>query len=421
MKKLLHILFKQNQLYKNSLYLITTNVVASAAGFLFWILIARHYSSDQIGLATSLFSLSSLVASLSLLGFNVGLMRYLPSSNKKNEKISSVIIITTIVSGILAIGFLLGLQYYSQPLLFVKQNSYYPVLFVFFTVINTLNILSESITVAYRAAFHVLLKVILQNGLKLILAVVLVLFGAFGIFLVLSLSNLIAALYAFIILAVVYKVAYKPRIDVDAVQKIAYISFGTYISGLASVVPSFVLPILITSNVSPSDSAYYYIVATSINILFVIPQVITQNLLVEGSYEEAKIKEHTRRAGRLIAGILFPAIIAMIFFGNYILIIFGKQYSTHGNALLQLLALSAIITGANYIVGTLLTMYNHIKLLIGINALGSVILLTSSYLLLQQGIIGIGYATILTQTVVLILYCFALYRVKKLQLLRFLF
>lgn len=420
MNKLFDILFRKNPLYKNSLYLIATNAVASASGFLFWILVARNYSSHQIGLATSLFSLTNLVSSFSLLGFNVGLMRHLPESDIKNEKISSVMMIISIVSAFLAMIAIAGLNIFSKPLLFVRENYIYTVLFIIFTVINTLNLVSESIFVSFRAAVHVLLKVILQNVVKLILLFFLVVLGAFGIYLVLSISNLFAIIYAFAVLSIFYKVVYKPRIDVHAVRKMAYVSFGTYISGLTSIVPAYVLPLIITSAVTPSDTAYYYIVAATINILFVIPQVITQNLLVEGSYEKEKIKTHLQKASRLIAIILIPSIVVMIFFGHYILIIFGKQYSANGNGLLQLLAISAIISGMNYILGTLLTMYEHIKFLIVINAAGSILLIISSYILLKFGIIGIGYATLVTQTLLLILYCFSLYSVKKLHLLRFL-
>lgn len=397
-----------------------TNAVASGTGFLFWILVARKYSTDQIGLATSLYSLSNLISSLSLLGFNTGIMRHLPAMEKKNETINSVIIIITLVAIFGSLSVLWGMPFFAKPLLFVRNNNLYSFLFIFFTVLTALNLLSEALFLSFRAALHILIKVIIQNAAKLFLPFFLISLGAFGIFLATSVGTLFAIIYASIIMASYFSVSYAVRIHGSSVKKIAYISLGSYFSGLASIIPSYILPILITSTVSASDAAYYYIVATTVNILFIIPQVITQNLLVESAYNEKEIEIHTRKASRMIALILIPAVVAMVFFGNYILIVFGKQYSTQGIALLQILAISTLISSANYIIGTFLTIYHHVKMLVGINTISAAVILGSSYLLLHNGIIGIGYATIITQLILLVLYCAALYKVKKLHLLRFL-
>src|SRR5437773_4097092 len=67
---------QENTLYKNSLYVMASNMVLIGSGFLFWIIAARLYGAAQIGIATSLYSLLTLLSTLSLLGFNSGLMRF---------------------------------------------------------------------------------------------------------------------------------------------------------------------------------------------------------------------------------------------------------------------------------------------------------------------------------------------------------
>lgn len=388
-------------LYKNSLYLLIGNAIATISGFLFWILVARIYSTAEIGLGTSLSSLVGLITSLSLLGLNTGLLRFLPTSTQKTEKINSSIVITAVVSGILAVVFLSTLP---EPLLFVRENPVYAGVFILVAIITTLNALTESIFIAFRATIHVLIKAVIHSTVKLILPFVLISFGAFGIFGALSMGTLGSLLYALKMLAHKYQIQYAAHIDRDAVKKMASISFATYISGLITSIPSYILPVFITTHISPTQTAYYYVAATTANVLFIIPLVITQNLLVEGSYDEAAIKQHTNKASLLIGALLIPAITIMFFFGDYILLVFGKQYSTEGIMLLRLLSLSGIFVGANYIFGTLLTIYQHMRLLIAINTVGSITLLGGSYLLLSQGIVGIGYATLLTQAVLLLLY-----------------
>ena len=114
----------KNHLYKNSFFLITSSCIASVIGFLFWILIARLYSTDQIGLATSLSSIVNLIATFSLLGLNTGLIRFLPLSKYKNEQINSVLLIISAVSGIFALITLLNINLISNHLIFVKNNFY---------------------------------------------------------------------------------------------------------------------------------------------------------------------------------------------------------------------------------------------------------------------------------------------------------
>src|SRR4029079_19185891 len=100
-------------------------------GFFFWIIVARFYSTEDVGIATALFSLSSLIASLSLLGLNTGLLKYLPALDQKNEKINTSIFVVIVVTILLAGGTLFGLPFLSQSLLFVRENVFFSFLFVF--------------------------------------------------------------------------------------------------------------------------------------------------------------------------------------------------------------------------------------------------------------------------------------------------
>src|SRR5205085_1493779 len=110
---------------------MTSNGALIGSGFLFWIIAARLYGAAQIGIATSLFSLLTLLSNLSLLGFNSGLMRFLPASELKNEKINSSILITVCTSFLLTTGTVIALPKLSPTLSFVTHNNFFFVLFVF--------------------------------------------------------------------------------------------------------------------------------------------------------------------------------------------------------------------------------------------------------------------------------------------------
>ena len=392
-------------------------MILIGTGFLFWVIAARLYRTAQVGLATSLYSLLTLLSGLSLLGLTSGLMRFLPLSKSRSEKINSSILITASLSFLLAIIAVIALPRLSPQLAFVTHNKFFFISFILFTVAQTLNQLIEAVLIALREGRQILIKNSVLAILKLLLPSVLVILGAYGIFASIQLAVTISAIYGFIIVAILHKVRYRPAFHKPSIEQMSYFSLGNYVSGLASSVPAYILPLFITNTLGPASAAYYYIVATTANVLFMIPGVITQNLLVEGSYQEEEIKEHTRKAMRLILTILIPGIITILLFGNYVLLVFGKHYSTEGINLLRLYAISGIFVGLNYVFGTLLAIFHHIKLLIFLNSISSVLLLFLSFIFLHLGLIGLGYAAILAQILLLLLYIISFYKIGKAPIL----
>jgi O-antigen/teichoic acid export membrane protein len=189
-------------------------------------------------------------------------------------------------------------------------------------------------------------------------------------------------------------------------------SLGSFISGQSGNLPGFMMPILVTSSISPSATAYYYVAASVSNMLFLIPNIVTQNLLVEGSYEKDKLINHVKHSALIIFSLYIPAAIMLIFFGKLILGVFGKSYSNEGYALLQLLVASGFFVCVNYLFATILAIKKKIALLTTISVVTACVLVSLSYILLEKGIVGVGYATNITQILLLVFYFF-LFTMKK--------
>jgi O-antigen/teichoic acid export membrane protein len=411
--------FQKNTLLKSSFFLLTSNLLASGTGFFFWLIVARFYSSENVGLATALFSLSNLIASISLVGLNTGLLKYLPLSDQKNEKINTSITIVLVVTIVLTIGVILALPFLSESLLFIQKDLLYVFLFIFITVSTTLNSLVDAILIAYRGQIHVLVKTVLQSIVKITLPIFTVFLGAFGIFIAFSFGTVSALIYGAVIIVFYYHVLYRLQFHTHSIKKMAKVSFGTYIANLITSIPSFILPLFITNSVGVKETAYYFIAATTANVLFMIPQVITQNVLVESSYDEGNVIIHTKKAIKLISFLLIPGIIILFLFGDRLLTFFGKEYSVEGLMLLHVLSLSSIFVGINYILGTLFIIYNELKFLVFVNTIATIALLSLSFLFLPYGIIGIGYATIFSQIALVILSVCSFYMTRKINLLKF--
>ncbi|MBU1130005.1 oligosaccharide flippase family protein, partial [Patescibacteria group bacterium] len=148
---------KNDSLYRNSIYLMASTGVMAFFGFFFWMINVRLYPTEQVGIGTTIISVMSLLSSFSLLGLGNSLIKYLPASERKNEKINTSFTLAGITSIFISIIFLVFLKKFSPELLFIKDNIFFIMLFISFIVFSSLNTISDSIFVAYRSTKYVLI------------------------------------------------------------------------------------------------------------------------------------------------------------------------------------------------------------------------------------------------------------------------
>src|SRR5207249_1928142 len=145
-----------DSLYKNSIFNMASTIILGVLGFVFWIAIAHLYKTEDIGIATTLISLMTLLSSFTILGLNSSLIRFLPKSANKNELINSSFVIVTIAALLPTVIFFLGLKIFSPQLLFLRSNVIYFLSFIIFTIFISWNNLVDSIFMAFRAAGNIL-------------------------------------------------------------------------------------------------------------------------------------------------------------------------------------------------------------------------------------------------------------------------
>ena len=371
-----------DSLYRNSIFLMLSTAVMSFFGFFFWIINARLYSAEQVGIGTTLLSIMTLISGFSILGLGTGLIRYLPISEKKNKKISTSFTLVALMSILISIIYLIFMKTFSPKLLFVRENIIFSLLFILFTVLSSLSTISENVFIAYRSSKFVLIKNTIFSIVKLILPIFLLALGAYGIFMSVGISVVIAFLFGLVILIVRFNYLLKPIIDISIIKKMIKFSLGNYTAEIMGGLPNLVLPILITNSIGAKFSAYYYMAVMFAGFLYIIPMATSQSLFAEGSYNEKDLRLHVKKAAIIIALILIPAIIIVIFFGKYILLAFGKDYSVEGFRLLRVFAISGIFIAAKNVCGVILKVKNKIKEIIFIDLITASSILGLSYFLM---------------------------------------
>jgi O-antigen/teichoic acid export membrane protein len=360
----------------------------SVLGLVFWITAAHTASSTDIGLATAVISLVSLITTLSQFGMDNSLIRFLSMSKNKDELYSTVLNISFAVTVIITIIFLIGLNVLSPPLLFLREGAYPLLLILYMAIISIYGMQSTAILALRRGDLYLLQTIIL--GMRIPLLLIFSAFGVMGILFALLISYLITFIISVHIISRL-GVKFRLTLNVGALKEIFSFSLGTYTADILSTAPTAIIPLIIVNTIGAANNAYFYIAYSIAAILLTIPGSVATSLFVEGSHD-IPLKENVKKSIKFTMIILIPATIMILLFGREILLIFDKEYSDQSFELLRILAISGIFSAITSIYVSIKRVQKDIKIINYINFISSTCLILVGYVfLIKFGLIGIGY------------------------------
>lgn len=391
-------------LYSNALYLMLANVYGALLGFVFWIIVTRLYSPQDVGLASAGISAMGLLATISHLGLGTGLIRFLARSGRNASlMINTVFSIGTLTSIAAALIFIAGLGLWSPALLFIRDDPLYFIAFVFFTIAFTLSTLIGQAFVAERRAGFTLANTLIFNLLKLLLPALLAIFlNAFGIIASWGIPLVIAFLVSTFLFLPRVRTGYRPRFAISRriTKKIMPFSFINYLSGLLWGAPVLILPLIVVNLLGAEPNAFFYMAWAIGSVLNMVPTAISTSLFAEGSYEEEKLGSNIRRSLKMALLLLVPAIILIEIFADKLLLVFGSSYSENAADLLRILAATALPLTVNTIYIAVKRVEGKLKVIIGLSAFVGLVTIGLAYPLLNiMDINGVGIAWLAAQVV----------------------
>ena len=392
----------KDPLYRNSYFLMLNTVIGSALGFVFWMVVARFYSVQEVGFATAIFSAIGLVGIFSRLGFGATLIRYLPNETDKNGLINSCLTIMGLFSIALAIIFIVGLDLWSPALLFIRNSMIFSLSFIAVTCISA-GLILNNVFIAFRRADFSFCQNTMVSALKILLVIFLTSFGVMGIFASWSIAISISFLISIFFLLPKIQPNYLPipTIKKGIVDRIVNYSLGNYIVGVFESAPILILPLLIVNVLGAEMTAYFYIAWMIAGILYSISAATTSSLFAEGSNKPEELRKDVIRAIKFMFFLLIPAIIGILLFGGKLLMLFGKSYSENSLILLYIMAISSVPCTLNRIYITIKRVQLDIKPIIYACGFIAIFTVLGSYsLMIRVGLVGVGIAWILGQGIV---------------------
>lgn len=396
----------KNPLFRNAYLAMVGAISNSALGFIFWIVIARFYSTEAVGLNSAIVSSVGLLAVLSELGFGIGLIRFLPSAGKNsNDMLNTCLTSNGLTSMALAIFFLLGLHFWSPALIIVRKDNMFSAIFIIFTVVISLQSLALNAFLAMREAKFLVYYNMIFNLLKLAFAILFAVFvgTTFGLFFSICSAGVISLLVAIMLFLPKLQKSYYPipKIKKEVLSELWDYSLSNYIGRGLMLITPLILPLIIVNRLGAEMNAYFAISWAVASILMVIPSSISTSLFVEGSHDRASLKHNSAKSLKLMFLLLVPITFFIFIISDRLLMIFGQDYSDNGAMLLRILALSSIPYGINYFYINISRITNNIKSLIKVTMATTCLSLGFSYILmLKMDLLGVGIGYLTGQTIV---------------------
>lgn len=381
------------QLYKNSFFILTARVLTVVTGFVFWLVAARLYSIEEVGLAATLFSTSTLILQFSTFGLESSIIRFF-GSHDRSKVINTSLILTTGSAVVFGALYLLLAGILTPDLAFIQAPTY-AAIFLFFVVISSVVLITGSAFVGMRKAEYSLIQNIVLIS-RIVLLVPLLFLGAIGVLSAIGLAYILVCIVVFYQLSKFVKFAWT--VDYSFLKK--YLSFfsGNYIANNLYNATYTVTPILVLDILGGAESAKYYIAFTIGCFFFQIPYAIGTSLFVEGSHGES-LRKNVVRALIIIYAILVPGVIFIYLFGSTILSFFGASY-VESFDLLKLIAFSSFF----YAIYALMIPIQNVRMKVKSVVILNLILFSlfaglSCLFLVQFGIVGVGYAMLVTYVI----------------------
>ena len=345
-------------------------IISAISAYVFWLIMTQLTSSVVIGTLSAIVSITEILTSFAVIGIPNSIQRFLGKTlsegTVENSKIYFASSLFFISIGIIASSLLILIG----GTFFQSIGNDLTLQLVLILIIGSKSIQSLLNSVVISSLKTGLLPVIniISSTIKIVLSVIMVLFGTGAIGLAIS-YLLVDSIVSSILLAFVIMKLLKPVSKKDFRPKIGFIHASKQIltGGMANWVPILVTTIgyhlgtiVLFSSKGSSDTGIYFLTLNIVNgILLSTMAIFTIALPALSSMQDGRkrLAWQTIRWSLLIS---LPLASSLIFYSQEIMRLFGENY-TKGELSLQILLLSLLPIIVADGIGNLVFSYGNYK------------------------------------------------------------
>jgi O-antigen/teichoic acid export membrane protein len=335
-------------LYRNGYALVASTAATSVLGLGYWLLAARTYSPERLGLSAGLISAMTLLANLAQLNLKGALNRFLPTAGREAPALTlRAYAVSLTLAAVAALVFVLGAGVFSPRLATLLADPLLAIWFVVATMAWTIFVLQDAVLAGIRRAGLVPVENLAFSvgkiGLLLVLASAAPVTGAF-----LSWSAPVVALIIPVNLIVFRRLMPAHARSTDGRERPAstrvmagYLAADTLAYAIWTLTTGL-LPLLVLNIAGPEANAQFFVVWAIAYALYLASTGMGQSLLAEAALDPAHLREHARKALIESLRIVVPAVVVVLLIAPFVLGWLGGTYDEEAVETLRMLALSAI-------------------------------------------------------------------------------
>jgi O-antigen/teichoic acid export membrane protein len=323
---------------------------------------------------------------------------------------SIFIMTTTVVNSVFGFVFwlvavvtILALPFFARDLS-VLHDAFYAALFVIATVATTVGVILDNVFIAERAAGNMVIRNIISAAGKVLVVLLFMLIAGANTLNLLSawtVASIIGLGVGTFLLMRRMKPLRPARTSILARTALRHRSrlAGNQLIGMGGALLPYVVPLLVTARLSPSDNAYFYTTWMMAGIFLIISPSVSLSLFAEGANNEHALLRKARSALGVIGAIIVPCSIGMFLFGGMVLSAFGPAYEHHGVTLLRIVLVASIPDAITNVYVAMLRVQGRLAVGAALNlCMGFGIVGLSWILLPSLGISAVGWAFLVMQS-----------------------
>jgi O-antigen/teichoic acid export membrane protein len=345
--------------------------VTALCGFGSVSFLTRLYSVQAVGLSAAAISAGGLIELITQFGLNYSLPRFLPSSPHRTDLINTVLTATMLAT------FVGSVIYLALPIatkMYALGGWLFVVLFLIGTTLDAGETNLEVVVVTDRLVNKLSGASLVANLVKLAAPATFLFLGMSGAYV----SRVIYGVIGFAVLGIMYARRghrFRPVLSAAATRNLRRFSAGSYFGNILSSLPQWIIPIVILSRFGSTQTAYWYTSMAIALLLYQIPGSVARILLVEVAHQRTQRRSLMRRAALVMSVITLPVFAAAYLAAPLVLTLFGQSYLTGSLATLRWLILAGMVSGVNYLTGTIIYLAKKTLVITFINFVDAVIVI----------------------------------------------
>ncbi|CAM5586010.1 lipopolysaccharide biosynthesis protein [Streptomyces abikoensis] len=406
-------------LFRNAFALMLNTGISAVLGLGYWLIAARYYTEGAVGQGSAAIAAMKLIAGLTAVTLTGGLARFIPVAGRTTGKLvfrtyAGSSLIVALAAGV----FLLTLGSWGPSYRFL-HGPLTGLGFIAAVVAWSVLTLQDGVLTGLRRALWVPVGNTVFSAAKLALlvglAATLPTSGVFVSWVVsIAVSVLPLGWLVFRRLVPRHAAATEATARPASYREMGRFLAGDYTGSLFSLAVVYLVPVIIASQVSSEDNAYFYITTTIGGTVNLLAINMGASLTVEGSHDPARLAENCRAALRRMATIMVPVCLLLFFLAPYILGVFGPGYAHAATPLLRWFAVGAALRVVMEVYFAVLRAQSRTAGLAYLQGLLCVLVLGLTLLLLpRMGLTGAGVAEICSLAVIVSIAAVKLRRILR--------